>query len=110
LAAYVYKGSSVFDGPILTIENGLVYEGTPVFGRKISGEHIFRGSTQWGTPIATVKGEYVYKGTGFMSAPLALIDGDYVYKGSTKLGGPIAKLQGGGKMSAAAAAVFLLLM
>jgi hypothetical protein len=60
--------------------------------------------------FATVKGEYVYKGTGFLAAPIALVDGEYVYKGSTKLGGPIANISGGGRMSAAAAAVFLLLM
>ena len=44
-----------------------------------------------------------------MSAPIALVDGEYVYKGATKLGGPIANVSGG-RMSAAAAAVFLLLM
>ena len=38
---------------------------------KISGEIIYRGSTSWGAPIATVKGEYVYKGTGFLTAPIA---------------------------------------
>ena len=30
---------------------------------KIDGESIYRGSTSWGAPIATVKGEYVHKGT-----------------------------------------------
>ena len=30
---------------------------------EIDGEQIYRGSTSWGTPIATVKGEYVYKAT-----------------------------------------------
>ena len=45
-----------------------------------------------------------------MSAPIALVDGEYVYKGSAKLGGPIANVSGGGRMSAATAAVFLLLM
>ena len=117
MSAKVYKGSSGWGGPILTIDNnGWVYEGVPVFPitgtpiMKISGEHVYRGSTSWGAPIATVKGEYVYEGTGFLSAPIALVDGEYVYKGSTKLGGPIANVSGGGRMSAAAAAVYLLLL
>ncbi len=117
MSAKVYRGSSGLGGPILTIDsNGWVYEGTPVFPisgapvMKISCEHIYRGSTSWGAPIATVKGDYVYKGTGFLSAPIALVDGEYVYKGSTKIGGPIANISGGGRMSAAAAAVYLLLM
>lgn len=117
MPARAYRGTTSLGGPILTIDNnGWVYEGTPVFpltGKpimKISGEHIYRGSTSWGAPIATVKGEYVYRGTGFLSAPVALVDGGYVYSGTTKLGGPIANVGGGGRMSAAAAAVYLLLM
>ena len=114
MSARAYRGSSGFGGPILTIDsNGWVYEGTPVFGTpimKISGEQIYRGSTSWGAPIATVKGEYVYKGTGFLTAPIALVDGGYAYKGSTKIGGPIANISGGGRMSAAAAAVYVLLL
>ena len=66
---------------------------------KISGEHVYRGSTSWGAPIATVKGEYVYRETGFLSAPVALIDGGYVYEGSTKFGGPIANVSDGDTMS-----------
>ncbi len=115
MSARVYRGTTGFGGVMLTVDsNGWVYEGTPVFpltGKpimKISGEHIYRGSTSWGAPIATVKGEYVYRGTGFMSTPIALIDGEYVYKGTTKMDGPIANISGGGRMSAAAAAVFLL--
>ncbi len=111
-----FRGTTGLGGPILTIDDqGWVYEGTPVFpltGKpimRISGEYIYRGSTTWGAPIARVKGEYVYRGTGFATAPVALIDGGYVYKGSTKLGGPIANVSGG-RMSAAAAAVYLLLM
>jgi hypothetical protein len=114
VSARAYKGSSGWGGPILSIDNnGWVYQGTPVLGKpimKISGEHIYQGSTSWGSPIATVKGEYVYRGTGFLSAPIALVDGEYVYKGTTKLRGPIANVSGSGRMSAAAAAVFLLLM
>ena len=45
-----------------------------------------------------------------MAAPIALVDGGYGYKGLTKIGGPIANIRGGGRMSAGAAAVFLLLM
>lgn len=101
-------------GPILTIDGkGWVYEGTPVFGTpilKISGDCIYKGSPSWGAPIATVKGNYVYEGTGFLSAPIAVIDGKYVYKGSTKLGGPMANVSSGDRLSAAAAAVYLLLM
>ncbi len=111
------RGTTGFGGPILTIDsNGWVYEGTPVFAlsgkpiMKIDGEQIYRGSTSWGAPIATVNGEYVYRGTGFLSAPIALVDGSYVYEGSTKLGGPIANVSGGGRMSAAAAAVYLLIL
>lgn len=74
-----------------------------------NGEHIYKGSTSWGAPIATVKGEYVYRGTGFLSGAIAVIDGEYVYQGTNKLGGPIANVSGGGRMSAAAA-VYLLLM
>ena len=117
MSAKAYRGSTGWGGPILTIDSdGWVYEGTSVFPitgtpiMKISGEHIYRGSSSWGAPMATVKGEYVYQGGGFLSAPIALVDGEYVYKGSTKLGGPIANVSGGGRMSAAAAAVFLLLM
>jgi hypothetical protein len=33
------------------------------------------------------------------------LDGEYVYKGTTKIGGPIANISGGGRMSAAAAAI-----
>ena len=114
MSARAYNGSSGWGGPILTIDNnGWVYQGTLVLGKpimKISGEHIYQGSTSWGSPIATVKGEYVYRGTGFLSAPIALVDGEYVYKGTTKMGGPIANVSGGGRMSAAAAAVYLLLM
>jgi hypothetical protein len=116
MSARVYRGTTRFGGVILTVDsNGWVYEGTPVFpltGKpimKTSGEHIYRGSTSWGAPIATVKGEYVYRGTGFLSAPVALIDGGYVYEGTTKLGGPIANVSGG-RMSAAAAAVYLLIL
>jgi hypothetical protein len=109
-----YRGSSGWGAPILTIDNnGWVYQGTPVFGKpimKISGEQIYQGSTSWGSPIATVKGEYVYRGTGCLSAPVALVDGRYVYSGTTKMGGPIANVSSGGRMSAAAAAVYLLLM
>jgi hypothetical protein len=39
-----------------------------------------------------------------------LVGGEHVYSGTTKLGGPIANVSGGGRMSAAAAAVYLLLM
>jgi len=113
----MYRGTTSLGGPILTIDNnGWVYEGTPVFpltGKPtmtISGERIYQGSNSWGAPIATVKGEYVYRGTGFLSGAIALIDGDYVYEGTNKLGGPIANVSGGGRMSAAAAAVYLLLM
>ena len=117
MSTRIYRGSSGWGGPILTIDNnGWVYEGTPVFpltGKPIlmiDGERVYRGSTSWGAPIATVKGEYVYQGTGFLSAPIALVDGKYVYKGTTKLGGPIANVSGGGRMSAAAAAVYLFLL
>ena len=117
MSTRVYRGTSGWGAPILTVDdNGWVYEGTPVFpltGKpimKISGEHIYRGSTSWGAPIATVKGEYVYRGTGFLSAPVALVDGGYVYSGTTKLGGPIANVNCGGRMSAAAAAVYLLIL
>ncbi len=51
--------SDGYGAPILTVDNnGWVYEGTPVFGKpimKISGERVYRGSTSWGAPIATVK-------------------------------------------------------
>lgn len=38
---------------------------------EIGGEQIYRGSTSWGVPLATVKGQYVYSGTGFLLAPLS---------------------------------------
>ncbi len=117
MSAKAYRGSSSWGAPILTIDNnGWVYEGTPIIGvtgspiMKIDGEYIYRGSTSWGAPLASVKGDYVYKGTGFFAAPIALVDGEYAYKGNNKLGGPIANISGGGRMSAAAAAVYLLLM
>ncbi len=37
-------------------------------------------------------------------------EGHLVYKGTIKLGGPIANISGVGRMSAAAAAVYLILM
>jgi hypothetical protein len=52
----------------------------------------------------------VYCGTGFWSAPIASVHGEYVYKGTSKMGGPIAYVSGGRRMSAAAPAVYLLLM
>ena len=48
MSSYVYRGSSSFGAPILSVDNnGWVYEGTPVFGKpimKISGERVYRGS------------------------------------------------------------------
>jgi hypothetical protein len=58
-----------------------------------------------------MKGEYIYEGVGgLLSAPLATISGEYVYAGSSSFGAPIATIKGGGRMSAAATAVYLLLM
>lgn len=115
MSARAYRGASTFGAPILTIGNdGFVYEGTPVFGTpimNISGDRIYKGSSTWGPPIATVKGEYVYEGVGgLLSAPLATIKGEYVYEGSSSFGAPIATVKGGGRVSAAATAVYLLLM
>jgi hypothetical protein len=77
----------------------------------ISGEQIYKGSSSWGAPFATARGEYVYKDTGgLLIAPIATINGEYVYEGSSTFGAPIATVKGGGRMSAAAAAVYLLLM
>jgi len=99
---------------MLTIDNdGLVYEGTPVFGvpiMNISGERIYKGSSSWSAPVATVSGE-CYEGVGgLLSAPLAIISGEQAYQGTSTFGAPIATIKSGGRMSAAAAAVYLLLM
>jgi hypothetical protein len=114
MSAKIYRGSWTLTSPVLTIDNnGWVYEGTPILGTpimKISGDSVYKGSTSWGFPLATVKGKYIYKGTGFGTAPIATISGDSVFEGSGTFGAPLATISGGGKMSAAAAAVYLLLM
>ena len=67
-------------------------------------------------PIATVEGNEVYEGEGgWLAEPIATLeqtDDDWmIYEG---LGGwlaePIATVKGGGRMAAACAAVYLLLM
>jgi hypothetical protein len=45
-----------------------------------------------------------------LSVALATISGEYVYEATGTFGAPIATIRGGGRMSAAAAAVYLLLM
>lgn len=75
----------------------------------ISGDRIYKGSSAWGAPVASVSGEYVYEGVGgLLSVPLATISCEYVYEGSSTWGVPIAIIKGGGRMSAAATAVYLL--
>lgn len=68
------------------------------------GQHVMRCANCDG------EGRLRLHGRRILSAPIAVIDGEYAYKGSTKLGGPIANVSGGGRMSAAAAAICLLLM
>lgn len=115
MSARAYRGSSTFGVAILTIDNeGFVYEGTPVFGTpimNIRGDRIYKGSSAWGAPIATVRGEHIYKGVGgLLDAPFATVNGEYVYEGVSTLGVPIAVVKGGGRMSAAATAIYLLMM
>ncbi len=113
MSARVYRGTWTMTSPVLTIDDdGCVYEGTPIIGApimKIAGERVYKGTVTWGSPLATVKGNYVYKGTGFIAAPLARIDGDHVYQGTERFSAPLATVRGGGRMSAAVAAVYLLL-
>jgi hypothetical protein len=47
----------------------------------ISGDRIYKGSSAWGAPVASVSGEYVYEGVGgLLSVPLATISCEYVYE------------------------------
>lgn len=76
------------------------------------GESIYRGRKGWGdSPVAVVDDDHVYtcpKGWG--DAPIASIHENEVYRGRKGWGdSPIATVEGGGRMSAACAAVFLLL-
>jgi hypothetical protein len=56
-----------------------------------------------------VKGNKVYKGTNNWNSPIAIVDGNKVYEGTNTWHTPIATTDGG-RMSGAAAAVYLLLM
>ena len=75
----------------------------------ISGESIYRGSTL-GRANCDGERRTHLQGHRVPVSAHRLVDGEYVYSGTTKLGGPIANVSGGGRMSAAAAAVYLLLM
>ena len=71
------------------------------------------GHKGWGDdPVATIEGDEVYEGhKGWGDDPIATIEGDEVYEGHKGWGDdPIATIEEGGRMSAAAAAVYLLLI
>lgn len=114
MIARIYRGTSSFVPPVLTIDNsGLVFQGTFSYGRpimNIDGDRIYKGGFPAGTPIATVRGNYVYSGAVANSAPVATVEGNKAFKGNNPNGTPIATALDGGKMSAAAAAVYLLLL
>lgn len=114
----VYRGRKGWlDEPILTIEKNEVYQGRkgwldePIL--TIEGNEIYQGRKGFlSEPIATVHGDEVYRGRkGLLDEPIATIHGNEVYRGRKGLlDEPIATIEGGGRMSAAAAAVYLLLM
>ena len=114
MIARVFRGTSVFVPPVLTIDDsGKVYQGMVSFGKpvlNIQGDCIYQGGYALGTPIATVRGNYVYPGARGQSAPLATVDGDKAYEGNKPTGAPLATIQGGDKMDAAVAAVYFLLL
>jgi hypothetical protein len=114
MIARVYRGTSSLVPPVLTIDSaGKVYQGVVSLGRpvlNIDGDRIYQGGFSAGTPLATVRGNYVYPGAVGNSAPFATVDGERAYKGINAYGMPVATAQGGGKMGAAVAAVYFLLL
>jgi hypothetical protein len=114
MIARVYRGTSSFVPPVLTIDgSGRVYQGLVSFGNpvlNIDGDRIYKGRFAIGPPIATLRGNYVYPGAAGNSAPIATVDGETAYKGINAYGMPVATAQGGGKMGAAVAAVYFLLL
>ena len=97
-----------------------VVESEAFVGRKNIGEDpiltfhedaIYQGRKHWGDPIATVVEDAVYQGRKHWGDPVATIVGNEVYAGKKNWGeDPIATVVDGGRMSAACAAVYLLLM
>lgn len=79
----------------------------------IDGNKIRQGDSLFGKVLATVDGDKVIQGEpglfGFGDKVIATIDGKKVREGNSVFGKVIATV-GGGRMSGAAAAVYLLLM
>jgi hypothetical protein len=110
----VRTGNSVFGDVILNIKDNMVRQGSSMFGNvvlTIDGEKIYRGSSSmFGDVLAHVDGDRVIQGNNMFGDVIAKIDGNKVVKGNGFFGDVIATVENGGRMSAAAAAVYLLLM
>ncbi len=114
-ATLVRKGRSTFGEVILNIKDCKVRQGRSMFGEvqmTIVGEKIHRGnSSMFGEVLAHVNGDRVISGNNIFGEVIAKIDGNHVIKGNALIfGDVIANVENGGRMSAAAAAVYLLLM
>ena len=113
--ASVYEGPSKSGPIILTVKNNKVYQGNSTFNKvlaTIDEERIYRGtSTFLGEVLAHVDGNKVIKGNfSLFGDVVARIQGNQVIVGDSLYGEVIATVDNGGRMAAAAAAVYLLLM
>lgn len=115
--AEVYRGRKGWlDKPLLTIENDAAYVGVKMFGADpvltFDGEKIYRGRKGvLDNPMAVVDGDHVYRWPrGFMEDPVATIRGAEVHARKEWGDTPAATVEGGGRMTAACAAVYLFLM
>jgi len=112
MATKVFRGSSDWGVPILTIESGRVFEGPSSNSVQImcaDGNSLYMGTGSWGIPIACIQNDQVFKGSSTWGVPVASLAGRLLFKGSSAMGIPIATLDGPDiKPAAMAAAAYLL--
>ena len=109
----IHRGDSVYGEVILTIDGAQVHEGNSIYSQvvmTIDGDRIRRGNSVYGEVLARVDGQSVKEGDSIFGASMAVIEGDCVKEGSSRFGTTIARIECGGRMAGAAAAVFLLRM
>jgi len=113
--ATVHEGRTSYGPIILTVKGNKVYRGNSTFNEvlaTIDEQRIYRGnSTLFGEVLAHVDGNQVIKGSNtFFGDVIAHIDDNQVIEGGGMFGDVIATVENGGRMAAAAAAAYLLLM
>lgn len=110
----VYRGDSKYNDVILTIKDEKVHLGNSVYNEVvllIKDNKIIRGSSIFGDAIAHRDGNKVIAGNNFFGDTIAIIDNEKVIEGTSSFfGNVIATVDGGGMMSATAAATYILLM